>query len=100
MARSALQAALRDHGAKGRNLKEEIKNLAAQGVLPPLIREWSEAVRLLGADAAHPDADDRGADEADTRDVVAFLDYLLQYLYELPKAIADYRKRRESSSAD
>lgn len=36
MARSALQAALRDHGAEGKNLKEEIKDLAGRGVLPRL----------------------------------------------------------------
>jgi hypothetical protein len=48
MARSALQAALRDHGAKGANLKSEIANLAGQGILPPLMREWSDQVRELG----------------------------------------------------
>jgi hypothetical protein len=94
MARSALQAALRDHGAKGANLKSEIANLAGQGILPPLMREWSDQVRELGNDATHPDATSHGTDAADARDVVEFLDYLLQYLYNLPKAIRDYRERR------
>jgi hypothetical protein len=56
MARSALQAALRGHGAKGRDLKTEIANLASQGTLPPLMREWSDEVRELGNDATHPDS--------------------------------------------
>ncbi len=97
MARTALQAALRDTGAEGNNLKEEIKNLASTGVLPPLMREWSDEVRLLGNDATHPDGESEGAAAADARDVVEFLDYLLQYLYDLPKAIAYYRERRRQS---
>jgi hypothetical protein len=97
MARSALQAALRGHGAKGRDLKSEIANLASQGILPPLMREWSDEVRELGNDATHPDANGQGTGGADARDVVEFLDYLLQYLYNLPKAIRDYRERRRPS---
>ena len=34
------------------------------------------------------------APAADVRDVVKFLDFLLQYLYNLPNEIAEYRKRR------
>jgi hypothetical protein len=30
----------------------------------------------------------------DARDIVNFLDYLLFYLYDLPKQSADYRKRK------
>ncbi len=98
MARTALQAALRDKGAEGNNLKEEIKNLASTGVLPPLMSEWSDEVRLLGNDATHPDGESQGAGAADARDVVKFLDYLLQYLYDLPKSVADYRERRRPAS--
>jgi uncharacterized protein DUF4145 len=98
MARSALQAVLRGQGAKGRDLKAEIANLADRGILPPLMREWSDEVRELGNDATHPDANSQGTNPTDARDVVKFLDYLIQYLYDLPKAIADYRDRRHSSS--
>jgi hypothetical protein len=98
MARTSLQAALRDQGAEGSRLKDEIKSLADRGVLPPLMREWSDEVRSLGNDATHPDGESQGTTAADARDVVEFLDYLLQYLYDLPKAIADYRERRRSAS--
>jgi hypothetical protein len=96
MARGALQAALRERGAQGRNLKEEIRDLASGGILPPLMSEWSDEVRLLGNDAAHADPQSDGVDATDARDVVRFLDYFLEYLYNLPKAIADYRQRRQS----
>lgn len=45
MARSALQVALRDHKAQGKNLRQEIEDLAKKGILPPLMKEWSDNVR-------------------------------------------------------
>lgn len=79
------------------HLKREIANLAGQGILPPLMREWSDEVRELGNDAAHPNAGSSGASAVDARDVVQFLDYLLEYLYNLPRAIKVYRERRQPS---
>ncbi len=89
MARSALQVPLRDQGAQGRTLKNEIDDLAKRGVLPPMMREWSEEVRLLGNDAAHPATTQVPA--------LGFLGFLLTYLYDLPKQISDFRQRRASS---
>jgi hypothetical protein len=96
MARTALQAALRSKGAKGKNLMGEIADLADKGILPPLMREWSNEVRELGNDATHPDGCHQATSRADARDIVTFLDYLLEYLYDLPKAIEGYRARRRS----
>ena len=44
MARSALQVPLRDQKAKEANLKQEIEDLASKGVLPPIMKEWSDNV--------------------------------------------------------
>lgn len=93
-ARSALQAALRDQNARGRGLIQEIDGLANQGILPPLMREWSHEVRLLGNISTHPEPQDEGVSPEDAKDIVEFLDYILEYLYDLPKRIEDYRNRR------
>jgi hypothetical protein len=71
MARSAMQAAFRDLGAVGRTLKDEVDDLSGKGLLPPEMNPQ------------------------DTRDALEFLDQLLNYLYELPAAIQQYRRRRE-----
>lgn len=92
-ARSALQLAVRDRGASGKNLKEEIEDLATKGLLPPLMKDWSHELRDLGNDGAHPKPDQELVIAQDARDVVRFLDYLLRYLYTLPKEIEDYRNR-------
>ncbi len=95
MARSALQAALRDQQATGKSLKNEIDDLAAKGLLPPIMKDWAHNLRELGNDSAHPDPASCGADPRDARDIVYFLDYLLEYLYTLPKRIDEYRARNQ-----
>ena len=76
----------RNNGAKGKNLFQEIDDLAAKGVLPPIIKEWASNVRELGNDAAHPTPGEEGPSPADARDIVRFLDFLLEYLYSLHSA--------------
>ena len=47
MARSAVQATMRDKKAVGRDLYHEIEDLATKGDLPPLTKDWSHDVREL-----------------------------------------------------
>jgi hypothetical protein len=98
MARSALQIALRDKGAKPAKLFVEIEELANRGILHPLMKDWSHEVRELGNDSAHPDPNAALPDPQDARDIVQFLDFLLMYLYDFPRHISDYRQRRTASS--
>ncbi len=95
MARSALQLALREKEAKGNNLKEEIDDLSSKGILPPIMKEWAHNVRELGNDSAHPKPNQPATDPKDSKDIVQFLDYFLEYLYSLPKRIKDYRERNK-----
>lgn len=99
MARSAVQAAMRDKKAEGGDLYHEIEDLAAKGTLPPLIKEWSHEVRILGNESVHPKPGAPPTTEEDARDGVEFLDCLLLYLYEYPKRISDYRARRKLKKA-
>ena len=94
MARSAIQLVLRHQKAKGANLKQEIDDLARQGILPPIMKEWSHEVRELANDSAHPNPGAKGTNPKDARDVVEFLTVLLQVTYDLSHQIAQYRKRK------
>ena len=94
MARSALQVALREQGASGKRLKDEVADLVGKGVLPPIMQEWSDEVRELGNDAAHPAPSQAPTEPQDARDVVEFMDLLFQFLYDLPDRIEKYRERR------
>lgn len=93
MTRSAMQLALRGNGANGSNLKQEIDDLANKGILPPIMHEWANALREFGNDSAHPQPNQAATSARDAKDILEYLDFLLRYLYDLPKEIADYRKR-------
>jgi hypothetical protein len=96
MARSAIQLAVRYKNAAGRNLKEEIDDLAQKGILPPVVREWSHEVRELGNENAHPAPGTKGTNQEDAKDVVDFLGVLLNMLYDLPHQIEQYSARKET----
>lgn len=93
MARSALQAALRQCNAVGKTLHEEIEDLASKGELPPLMRDWARAVKQLGNNSAHPRAGEEPPSASDTRDIVKFLDFLLEYLFDLPERIKKHKEQ-------
>ena len=96
MARSATQIALREQSATGSNLKQELDDLATRGLLPPLMKDWAHAVRELGNDSAHPKPTATPTSSRDAADIVAFLDFMLEYLYALPKRINEHRARKDA----
>jgi hypothetical protein len=98
MAYVHVQMTMRDKGAVGKDLYNEIEDLATKGDLPPLMKDWSHEVRVLGNDSAHPKPNAPPATPEDARDVVQFLDSLLLYLYDFPKKISDYRQRRNPAT--
>jgi hypothetical protein len=99
MARSSLQVALRDNKAEGNTLKQEIQDLASKGILPPIMKEWADNVRELGNESAHPKPGQAPVDPRDAKDIVNFLDFLLEYLYTLPHKIKQYHKREKEGSS-
>jgi hypothetical protein len=87
MARSAVQLVARAHGANGKNLKEEINDLAMKGLILPIMKEWAHEVRELGNEGTHPQPGTTGTNEKDAKDVVEFLSFLMTVMYNLPKQI-------------
>ena len=94
MARSAVQLVLRAKGATGSNLKQEIDDLTEKGLLLPIMKEWAHEVRELGNDGTHPKPGNTRTSEKDAKDVVEFLNFLMQVMYDLPHQIGEYRKRK------
>ncbi len=94
MSRSALQAVTRSQSAEGNDLYGEIEDLESKGIIPKIIKDWAHEVRLLARPSAHPETDEADVDPNDARDIVQFLDYLLEYVYGLPHRIEEYRSRR------
>lgn len=94
MARSAIELVARSNGAEGKNLKEEIDDLATKGLILPVMQKWAHEVRELANEGTHPQPGSTGTNEKDAKDVVEFLSFLMTVMYNLPKQIEDYRKRK------
>ena len=82
---------------KAKISRKEIDDLATKGLLPPVMKEWSHAVRVLGNDSAHPKPGDKGTDRKDARDVTEFLTHLLNVTYNLPHEIKQFRERKNEA---
>lgn len=93
-ARTALQLVARERGAVGRNLREEIDDLGVKERLPPHMIEWAhQVIREPANDATHPSPDAAPMEAKDARDVLGYLDFLLEHLYDLPARVAEFRGR-------
>ena len=98
MARSALQSAARHKGAKGKDLKAEIDDLGTKQILPPEMVDWAHSViRDTANEYTHPKPGQPEGAAKEAQDVVGYLDFLLEYVYDLPDRIAAFRKQPSPS---
>jgi hypothetical protein len=86
---------MRYQNAAENNLKSEIDDLAAKGLLPPVMKEWSHEIRVLGNENAHPTPGGEGTGQKDAQDVIEFLNQLVIMIYDLPHQIEQYRERKK-----
>jgi len=92
MARRALQSAVNDQGARKGSLAEQITDLADQGKITVALKEWADAVRFVGNDAAHPGGDPVA--EKDAEDVVTLAEKILEELYVMPAIAARHLRKK------
>jgi|TARA_R110001606_G_scaffold323079_1_gene469910 hypothetical protein len=95
--RSCLQLSLRHADAQGKTLRDEIEDLVKKGTLPPLMKEWSTEVRLLGNESTHPTPGAEETSSADVKTAMKFLEFLLRYLFSLPAEIDEFRTNKQKA---
>ncbi len=92
MARRAIQSACIDKGAdKNKRLELEIEELAQKNLITQDIKEWTDVVRWVGNDSAHPNSPE--VLKADSEDILKLAEQFLHVLYVTP-AIAKSRKSK------
>jgi len=89
MCRRCVQECVKQQGGKGKDLKDQINDLARRQVIAPQLKDWAHHVRILGNAGAHPDVF-IDVQEADAREAVDFAGELLKYIYVLA---ARYERR-------
>ncbi len=88
--RRAIQLIAREQGAATGNLRDEIDGLT----IPEPLKEAAHAIRLVGNEAGHPDAEHW--ESVASEDLGALLDLtyqIVQYIYEMPRRTAALTKR-------
>lgn len=91
MARRAMQVASIDKGAVGSRLVDQIADLQNKGKITAELKDWADAVRWVGNDAAHPNGQDVTKDDAN--DVLILAEQFLHILYVAPALAVKLRKR-------
>ena len=97
MFRKALEMTLEEKfpEIKG-NLSQRIRQAAEQGALTPELAEWSHRIRDEGNKAAH----EKGPyQEKEAKELAAFTDMLLRYLFTLPGMMEKKRREFQPSEA-
>ena len=89
MFRETLEEALKEllPDLSGKSLSSRIKEAAAQQALTPDLADWSHHIRLEGNKAAH----DGPYKEEEARELGAFTEMVLRYLFTLPGMVKEKR---------
>lgn len=84
--RRTLEMMCKEKGEVKGNLFDKLKNLSSQGILPPILNDMASVLRVVGNSAAHADEEFR-SDLVPS--MIEFTTIILDYVYNLPKRIAD-----------
>ena len=95
LARSALETAVKNLGAAGKDLYVKIDNLAEAGRITNDLAQWAHEVRITGNEAAHEMGP---VSEEDAKDGLFFLDAFLEAVYSVPARHQARRAAREGST--
>lgn len=99
LARKTLEMICADKEAKGRNLKEKIKSLTTNKVLPDTLNVISEAVRFFGNESAHSNDIAINSNQVDLLDDL--VNIVIEYVYIVPskiKKLQESTKRNERTA--
>ena len=89
--RKTLEMICEDKKASGNNLYDKIENLSSIGVLPSTLNSASTLARKLGNIGVH-DADINISKE-ELENVIELVEYIIRYIYVLPKEIEILAKK-------
>ena len=87
--RRSLEAICKDRGVQGRNLDQQLKQLTSQGIIPSIIAEIADELRLLGNIGAH--ADDLRVTSEQVQAMDDFFHLVIEYVYIAPHKLKEFR---------
>ncbi len=85
MIRRALDLLCKQEDANGNNLYEKIQDLSQKGIIPRILSEMADTIRLLGNDSAHDNSEILDNNDLDVLD--NFYSSIIEYVYIAPKKV-------------
>ncbi len=89
--RRALEFLCKDKKISGKNLSGQLKEMAKQGLIPPILATMTDGIRILGNIGAH--ASNMGVKSEDISLIDDFFKAILEYVYVAPNKIEVFKKR-------
>ena len=99
MCRRAIEEAMRDLNATGKDLYNKIDNLAADGRITPDLQSWAHEGRLAGNLSAHGNDEKKWNTETDGKEIVEFAKWFFRYVYVLPQQLKERKERLASTES-
>lgn len=89
--RKTLEMICNDQNADGNNLLEKITNISENGIIPVTLTSASTIIRKLGNIGVHES--DININSNEIKCVIELVEYIIQYIYVLPKEIEKIDKK-------
>lgn len=83
--RRTLEIICKEQGEVEGNLVKKIQNLSLKGILPSILNDASDILRIMGNEAAHGDSIDYSQDVI--TEMINFTQIIIEYVYALPHRI-------------
>jgi len=96
MCRKTIEGVCSEHGVAERNLYSSLGKMKENGLIDERLFEWSDALRLVGNEAAHGVT--TSISQTDAKDMIEFTNAILDYLFSYRDRFEQFKKRRESGS--
>lgn len=96
MCRKTLEGICAAHGIEERNLSASLKKMKEQGLIDDRLFEWSDALRVVGNEAAH--GVKVAISQADAKDAIEFTNAILDYLFSYRDRFEKFKKRRGNAA--
>jgi Domain of unknown function (DUF4145) len=92
MCRKTLEGICAANGITERSLTGSLKRMRDQGLIDERLFEWSDALRIVGNEAAHDVS--VCISQADAKDILEFTNAILDYMFSYRDRFDQFKKRR------
>ncbi|MDX2300361.1 MAG: DUF4145 domain-containing protein [Xanthomonadaceae bacterium] len=92
MCRKTLEGVCAAHGVEERNLSAALRKMKEQTLIDDRLFEWSDALRVVGNEAAH--GVKVAISQHDAKDAIEFTNAILDYLFSYRDRFEQFKRRR------